>query len=261
MSVSQNWFDREIVDPGRLPLFCFLCAFIAGFGFIRLSVRLIRAQVRWWPGNVRPGGTHIHHVLFGVVFILVSGVSLIAVHDPSTVVLSVLAGVFGVGSALVLDEFALILHLRDVYWTKEGRTSVDAVFVAIAIVLLVLLGFRPVELIDWSDYREDPTIGTALALVGYVVVQIAMVVVVLLKGKVWTGLVGLFVLPLLLVGMLRLSRPDAPWARWRYRDRPRKLARARRREERWRAPVIRAKVRVQELVSGRHDLPDAPRDT
>ncbi|MFG2196269.1 hypothetical protein [Streptomyces sp. NPDC048639] len=251
-----GWFHREIVGTGLLPLFVFLCSFIAGFGVIRFSVRMIRAQVRWWPGNVRTGGLHIHHVVFGVVFMLVSGVSLIVVPDPSDTVKSVLAGVFGVGAALVLDEFALILHLRDVYWTEAGRTSVDAVFVAIALCGLVLLGFRPVSVIDWSGYRSDPTPGNALLPGGVLLLALVLAVITLLKGKVWTGLLGLFLLPLLVIGAIRLSRPEAPWARWRYRDKPKRLARAARRDQRWRHPVITAKIKFQEFLSGRHDLPD-----
>ena len=50
------WFTRTIVDTGRLPLFCFFVGIVVGFGFIRFSVRMIRAQVKWWPGNVTPGG-------------------------------------------------------------------------------------------------------------------------------------------------------------------------------------------------------------
>ncbi|MGP3983354.1 hypothetical protein [Streptomyces sp. KR80] len=255
-----GWFRREIVDTGLLPLFVFLCSFIAGFGFIRLSVRMIRAQVRWWPGNIRHGGLHIHHVVFGVVFMVVSGVSLILVNAPSDTEKSVLAGVFGVGAALVLDEFALILHLRDVYWTEAGRTSVDAVFVAVALCGLVLLGFRPFALIDLAAYQADPTAGKAVLLAAYLVLQLGLAVVTLLKGKVWTGLVGLFVFPLLLIGAFRLSRPEAPWARWRYRNKPKRLARAVRRDERWRHPVISAKIKFQEFLSGRHDLPDKWRD-
>ena len=57
------WFTREIADTGRLRLFCFFVAFIAGFLFIRFSVRMIRRQARWWPGNVAPGGRQA--VLFG----------------------------------------------------------------------------------------------------------------------------------------------------------------------------------------------------
>jgi hypothetical protein len=256
LAAENGWFRREIVGTGLLPLFVFLCSFIAGFAAIRISVRMIRAQVRWWPGNITPGGLHIHHVVFGVVAMLLSGVSLIIVRDPSDTVKSVLAGVFGIGSALVLDEFALILHLRDVYWTEAGRTSVDAVFVAVALSGLVLLGFRPLTILDWSGYRAEPTTGHAVLLAVFLVAELAMAVMTLLKGKVWTGLLGLFFLPLLVVGAMRLSRPAAPWARWRYRDRPRRLARAERREQRWRHPVISAKIRFQEFLSGRHDLPD-----
>ncbi len=54
---------------------------------------------------------------------------------------------FGIGAALVLDEFALILHLQDVYWAEDGRTSVDAVFVAIAVAGLLILGFNPLSLL------------------------------------------------------------------------------------------------------------------
>ena len=71
----SGWFSTNIEQTGRLPLFCFFVAFVAGFGFIRLSVRMIRANVRWWPGNVTPGTLHVHHMVFGVVFMLVGGVT------------------------------------------------------------------------------------------------------------------------------------------------------------------------------------------
>src|SRR3954466_11392662 len=116
----SEWFTREIVDTGRLRLFCFLVCFIAGFLFIRVSVRMIRAQVSWWPGNVAPGGLHIHHVVFGMVMMLVAGFGLIALAEVRSPVPDViLACLFGIGSALVLDEFALILHLSDVYWSTQ----------------------------------------------------------------------------------------------------------------------------------------------
>ena len=139
----SSWFSTNIVQTGRLPLFCFFCAFVAGFGFIRLSVRLIRAQVRWWPGNVTPGDFHVHHMVFGVVFMLVGGVTGIVAPGGSLNWRSGAAALFGLGAALVLDEFALILHLRDVYWTSDGRLSVDAVFVAVGVTVLLLLGIVP----------------------------------------------------------------------------------------------------------------------
>lgn len=112
-----NWLNEEIIARGRLPLLFFFLGFLAAFVFIRTSVRLIRAKVRWWPGNVTPGGHHIHHVVFGVVAMVISGGTLIAVYeDGSQITGAVLATFFGIGAALVLDEFALIFYLQDVYW-------------------------------------------------------------------------------------------------------------------------------------------------
>ena len=82
----------------------------------------------------------------------------------------------------------------------------------------------------------------------YFALPLAMVV--LSKGKIWTGLVGLFFAPLLWVGALRLSRPAAPWARARYAPDSRKMARSLARERKVRRPVVRAKVVVQNLVAG-----------
>jgi hypothetical protein len=252
-----QWFEHDIVSAGRLPLFAFLVGLILGFLCIRISVRLIRAEVRWWFGNVTPGGLHVHHVVFGVVLALSSGVALIATFESaSQTTAAVLAGCFGLGSALMLDEFALILYLRDVYWQEEGRTSVDAVFVAIAVTGLLLLGLRPLDLIDGTVLVGSATTvrGTTAVLT---VIDLLLAAVVLLKGKIWTGLVGLFFFPLLLIGSARLARPGSPWARWRYADRPRKMQRALRRERWLRRPLIRVKIYIQDLMAGRPDLPHA----
>ena len=123
---------------------------------------------------------------------------------------------FGIGAALVLDEFALILHLEDVYWSEDGRTSVDAVFVAVAIAGLLIMGFNPLAFFDINIWREDVSWQARAVVIGWAVLTLLLAMVVLLKGKLWTGLVGMGVPPLLVVGALRLSRPHAPWARWRY---------------------------------------------
>jgi hypothetical protein len=81
----------------------------------------------------------------------------------------------------------------------------------------------------------------------------AVAAITLLKGKIWTVLFGVFLPVLFFVGALRLARPHSPWAQWRYQRKPGKLARATRREERVRKPVIRAKTRVIDLVAGYHD--------
>ncbi|MEV0270192.1 hypothetical protein AB0H43_15540 [Hamadaea sp. NPDC050747] len=253
-----HWFDHEIVETGRLPLFCFFAGVVIGFAFIRISVRLIRAQVSWWPGNVTPGGLHIHHVVFGVIFMLVGGVAALAIPRGHTAALSVVAGLFGIGAALVLDEFALILHLDDVYWSEQGRTSVDAVFVAVAVSGMLLLGLRPIAIDEFLNAGSEGGgwVNWAIALAG-TLLNLALAAITLLKGKIWTGLVGLFVPILLYVGAIRLARPGSPWARWRYlKDTPRargKLAKAQWRERRIRRPLIRAKIWLQELLAGRFE--------
>jgi len=250
----SGWFHTEIIHTGRLPLFCFFVAFVASFIGIRLSVRLIRARVRWWPGNVRAGSVHVHHMVFGVVLMGVGGVAELAAPVHSLVWRSIPACVFGVGMALVLDEFALILHLRDVYWSNEGRLSIDAVFVAVGVTALLLIGVSPVQETHVGEYRLLPVgRGTLVTLIIIVVVLFVLAGITLLKGKIWTGLLGLFFPPLFIIGAIRLGRPDSPWARWLYRTRPALMARARRREERLRQPVIQAKSWLQDLLAGRPD--------
>ena len=250
------WFEAQVVDTGRLPLFCFFVAFVAGFGCIRVSARLIRAQVRWWPGNLRAGSVHIHHMVFGVIFMAVGGVAGLAAPVTTMPWRTAPAALFGLGMALVLDEFALILHLRDVYWSHEGRLSIDAVFVASGVTALLLIGASPVGVKSVADYHHLPGSPSAvLTLHALLVAMFVLAGITLLKGKIWTGLIGLFVPVVLVVGAIRLGRPDSPWARWRYQQRPGKLARAAGRERRLRQPVIHAKIRIQDLLAGRPDQP------
>jgi hypothetical protein len=258
----SGWFAAQIVRTGRLPLFCFFMTFVLGFGFIRLSARLIRARVRWWPGNVVAGAVHVHHMVFGVVLMAVGGVAELAAPLYSVDWRSAAAALFGLGTALVLDEFALILHLRDVYWSNEGRLSIDAVFVAAGVTALLLMGVSPVGVRSMADYHRllpgSPGAVTTLHLVLAALFLLASVT--LLKGKVWTGIFGLIMPLLFVVGAVRLARPGSPWARWRYRGRPGKLARSDRREQHLRQPVIRAKIRIQDLLTGRHDQPAIGRE-
>jgi hypothetical protein len=252
LSQSDDLGAASAASSARL-LFFFL-GLVVTFVFIRISVRLIRAKVRWWPGNFTPGGTHIHHVVFGTIFMLLGGVAGLAVPDDQQGLRLAAAAVLGVGAALVLDEFALILHLRDVYWTKNGRLSVDAVFLAIGMTGLLLLGARP---LGYDDFLSADDAGNTILLRGVaILINLGFAIVSLLKGKIWTGLLGLLVPVLPEIGALRLARPGSPWARWRYADNSRKLRRAYRREARVRQPLIRAKIRIQEFISGTHDLPD-----
>ncbi|MFK0194708.1 phosphatidylglycerol lysyltransferase domain-containing protein [Kitasatospora sp. NPDC090308] len=248
-SLIDAYRDR-IVDTGREPLFLLLLGLVLSFLFIRLSTRLIRARVRWWPGNVAPGGLHIHHVVFGQTLLLVCGVAAFAVRGDGGAWWNLLGFGFGVGAGLVLDEFALVLHLKDVYWSTQGRTSVDAVVLAVVTIGLLLLGELPLG--GFARHPDGPTLAGASVL-------LALVVVTLLKGKTWTGLLGIMLWPLALVGAVRLARPASPWARWRYRSRPRRLARAERREDRIHRRLVAAKTAAYDLVAGTPDAdPESP---
>ena len=257
-----DWFRENILDTGRLPLFCFFVALLLTFTFIRFSVRMIRAQVSWWPGNITPGGLHIHHVVFGTVAMVVGGVAGLAVPLQPVLWRTICAALFGLGTALVLDEFALILHLDDVYWAEEGRLSVDAVVVAAGITGLLVLGIGPV-ITDASDVDDENPVVFAVSVAVVVAVTLALAAITLLKGKIWTGLFGLFVPLLLVVGAIRLARPASIWARQRYsatENRPGrhdKMARAMRREQRWHEPVRRRKVALMDAVAGAPDDPAA----
>jgi hypothetical protein len=242
------WYGREIVGPGKQPLAVLFVAFVITFLFIRFSTRMIRAQVKWWPGNVEPGGMHLHHVVFGTIFVMIAGIggfSSIGGYRPWA---EIFAGMFGVGAALVLDEFALILHLRDVYWTEQGRASVDAVFLAVAVLGLILTGVAPFGVNDVVPQQRGVS---PWEYVWAVTFNGLLVLLTLLKGKVWTGLLAIFVPLLGLIGAIRLARPASPWARWRYRPDSRKLTRARRRDDRQRQRWVRWRNRVQDAVAGR----------
>ena len=255
----------DLVTRDRLPLLCCLVAFILTFFVTRTIVRYIRSHAdseaprRWWqPRNIASSsGMHIHHVVIGVILVMLSGVTMVTLAVTGGVPEFTAASIiFGIGAALVLDEFALILHLSDVYWSEDGRTSVDAVFAAVAVAGLLILGFNPLSFFDIGIWRDDHNVVARAAVVGIAVLTLLLAVVVLLKGKVWTGLIGMFITPLLVVGAIRLSRPHAPWARWRYGDRPRRMHRALVRERRLRRPVVQAKLWLQHIIAGEPHFPD-----
>jgi hypothetical protein len=213
-------YERAIVDTGREPQFLFFVAFLVSWGFIRTSAHLIRAQVSWWPGNVEVGGTHIHHLVWGILLLLISGWVGVTVA-PGSPWHEILAVLFGVGAGLTLDEFALWLNLRDVYWEKEGRRSIDAVVVAATLTGFVLVGFTA-----WIDVAKDVE-DTVFAVVGaFGLTGILLAFVNLAKEKFGVALVGLFVPVVGLVGALRLARPHSPWARF-YSERKLERSRAR----------------------------------
>jgi hypothetical protein len=210
-----------------------LLAMLLSFLFIRTSARLMRSpKVTWWPGSVKTeGGLHVHHLVFGIVMMLLGGFLLALA--PGTPWLEIFAGLFGIGAGLTLDEFALWLHLEDVYWSEEGRRSVDAVVIAAVVAGLVLLGFLPVS----TDSGIPVIIGTVLF-------TLAVAAVAILKGKVVMGVAGMLLLPVGLIGAIRLAKPGSPWANRRYQPGSKKLAKAEKRYGRHTARYQRFQDRI-----------------
>jgi uncharacterized membrane protein len=213
-------YDHGIRAPGKETHFLVLIAFLLSFGFIRTSAHLIRAEVRWWPGNVKTsGGTHVHHLVWGILLLLGAGYVGVAI-DPESPWRQIDAALFGVGMGLTLDEFALWLNLEDVYWSEKGRQSIDAVMVAATLLAITIVGLG-----FWIDVLQACLVflgvggerlssGESTAVL--VPVQAAgacLAVVCFLKGKPFMGIVGVVLPAVALIGAVRLAKPSSRWAR------------------------------------------------
>ena len=120
-------------------LFSILQGFLGGFAIARISTWGIRHG--WWPaGNVEVSGRHIHHFIPGIVLAFASGVGAITTRSDRAE--SALAVPFGVGMGLTMDEAALLLDLRDVYWTRQGLLSVQISLGVTATLAATILGLR-----------------------------------------------------------------------------------------------------------------------
>jgi len=208
-----NAYQQGIEASGKETHFLILLAFICSFGFIRTSAHMIRAEVSWWPGNVETkSGTHVHHLVWGILTLLVSGYIGLA-FEPESPWREIVAIFFGIGMGLTMDEFALWLNLEDVYWTEKGRQSIDAVIVTTALLAITLLGLQ-----FWIDVLEamlgfagvggdELSSGESAAiLVPLQIAGVCLAFVCFKKGKTLTGLVGLFIPLVALVGAVRPAR-------------------------------------------------------
>jgi hypothetical protein len=212
-----------------------LGALLLSFLLIRFSTRMMRnPKVTWWPGSVKTeGGLHVHHLVFGIVLMLFAGFLMAIQLDSPWFELS--AAAFGIGAGLTLDEYALWLHLEDVYWAEEGRRSVDAVIIAAIVGGLLLMGFLP-----FSTDSGAPTI-----IIG-VLAALAVSAIAVLKGKIFLGVAGMLFPLLAVIAAIRLAKPDSFWARRRYREGSKKRIKSERRYARH----TRRYQRFQDTVAG-----------
>jgi hypothetical protein len=229
---------------GREPLLLMLSASLLTFAITRSYTRL--ARVRSWRSG-RVGDVHLHHMVAGSVLTLVCGMFEIALQ-PRDVGVDLLAVGFGIGAAFVLDEFALSVHLRDVYWTPEGRRSIEVSIVWTLLGLMLLTGLAPFGIHDQTEIPR--IIGFAV-----VIIAICLSIVTCLKGKLTLGLLSIFLPPVGLVAAYRLARPRSVWAQLFYG--PRRMARAETRFDPTTSKLEVLRHRFADLVGGRHDIPSA----
>jgi hypothetical protein len=235
--------ELEITAPDRVPLLLLL-ALLASFGFIRMSTRLMRSpKVPWWPGSITSGDLHIHHLVFGIILLLVCGFLAFA-FELGSPWLEIMAVGFGIGAGLTLDEYALWLHLDDVYWAEAGRSSVDATVIA-AVFAGLVIAVNPFSGTD----------GVSTALIVAAILKLIISAIAVIKGKYVLGLVGFFVPIVAETGGIRLARPNSIWARKCYAADREKLRKANEREvtlmarrNRWRDLIGGAPSRVADAM-------------
>jgi hypothetical protein len=221
----------------REPTALLLAAFLITFVLTRAYTRI--ARIRGW-GSASANGVHVHHMVVGIILVLVCGLIEIATR-PTDLGRDAIAVFFGIGAAFTLDEFALWLYLRDVYWSEEGHRSVDASVMGVLFAGLLLVGLSPFDVHDG---------GRAPRLVAFIVVgaSILFALVTFAKGKLTLGLLAVFMPPVGLVSASRLAKPTSLWARRFYGDE--KLARAHRRFESSDSWLARWHERIDDLIGG-----------
>lgn len=239
-------YHDDIVVGGKEPLVLCLIAFVITFALTRLYTRL--ARVRGWGSASAGGGIHLHHMVVGIVFLLGTGFVTVAFWpgSPGRELLGIL---FGVGAALTLDEFALWLYLRDVYWSPEGRSSIDATVIGLVFGALLLVGSSPFG----AGSGDAPSRALAFAMVA---INVVLALVTFIKGKLTLGMLAVFVPLVGLVAAIRLAKPTSLWARRFYAAEGAKWMRARRRHgESGMLPRLRS--RFEDVVGGAPGLPMA----
>jgi hypothetical protein len=214
-------FYSHLVDHEEQGLFWVLAGFLGSFAFIRMSTRLMRSpKVPWWPGSVvSDSGVHLHHLVFGIIAMMAAGALgfLSFGRSPTT---EICAAFFGIGAGLTIDEFALWVHLEDVYWAEEGRSSIDATVLAAAGMGLILIGASPLTFETGSASTIIGSLISAALIFGTVAICFS-------KRRWLHGWVGFFFYPIAIYGACRIGKPNSAWARHRYGERrPRKQAKA-----------------------------------
>ena len=220
-------YTDGIYNEGKEPMFLLFIAFFVTFVLTRVYTRL--ARVYGW-GSASAGGVHMHHMVPGVILMAVCGaLGFTTVYDNG-VAAGILAIGFGAGTALTLDEFAMIFHVRDVYWSEEGRTSVDAMLMGLAFAGLLLVGFAPLDF-----EKEGDAAGFGFIFFVALACNAVLAAITFMKKKPFFGVCALLIPTVGFWSSIRLGKPDSPWAHWFYdpeRGKPRRRAKRERKRQR-----------------------------
>jgi hypothetical protein len=236
-------YETHVYEPGKEALFLVFVSFLVAFFLTRLYTR--QARIRSW-GSASIGGVHLHHAVPGVVLVLIGGLLSFTPWGNGTPAQELLAIAFGVGAGFILDEFALLFYLRDVYWAEQGRSSIDAVIIGTSIGGILLLTASPFD-VEAADYN-----GARIAVFTTIAVNYLLALICFVKGKPIIGAIGLLIPLVAFVGAIRLAKPHSPWSRWFYDpDRGEKRWRARRA-----AKLRRAQRRYEWLGRFERDVTD-----
>lgn len=247
----MGWYQRVFVDTGRAPAVWMLIGFLVTFAVTRGITRRIHAKAAEdspRPGSQRGGlsdiyigGVHVHHQVWGIILVLVTGLLQFR-YSPGAPWAEVLAALFGIGAALTLDEFALWFNLDDVYWTKSGRKSIDAILVGGALGAVLLMQAAP---LGTAGGRDPLAIWLYLVTLAF---NLAVAGICIMKGKLTSGLIGIVIPLLATIGAIRLAKPSSVWARRRYSGT--KLSRA---QQRFGPAYQLRRDRLRDLLGGRPD--------
>ncbi len=139
---------RHIPDRPSRRMFLAAISFFFTFGGLRLLTWSIHNNIGPFH-DVQMAGRHIHHMVWGILLLLLVGYGWLAEvgtgsAGSSVLVSRLMALLYGAAAALTLDEFALWLNLRDVYWARDGRASIDAAILFGALLVIGWLG-RPLR--------------------------------------------------------------------------------------------------------------------
>jgi hypothetical protein len=221
--VKMNWLDiwwhDDVVYGYKGPLMLSFTAFVVTFIATRTITRMIRAGKGPFH-NIDDGGVHMHHSTPGIL-ILILGAFMAVGAPPQTVWIYVSGVLVGIGASLVLDEFAMLFRLQDVYWSQEGQLSVNVVTLAAGCIGLAAVGISPIR----PDGLTDASTVARIIATAWLGLHLVFVAITALKGKYPTALIGMFIGPITWFAAVRLARPTSPWARKWYS--PEKLEHAR----------------------------------